>query len=212
MVLPALQAAHLESIGQDPATVVRCICHGCQSVVLEQHEGTENFALKLPISQVCTDIWSKIKTVVAGVDLQAALHEYDECKRYFGRYVVPTEFLVGSDERTFATRQPLLQLQDLTPEIVSINADVREQLIDILDRNRDMVQERGKFLDAMGFNPKKLVLLRPHLDNISIDEKTGELRIVDFGLLKMREHAVQYLVQCINMRQFGLAFNGNNKS
>lgn len=212
MVLPALQAAHLKSIGTDPESVVRCICHGCQSVVLEQHESGNAFALKLPISQVCTDTWSRIKTIVAGVDLPTAQYEYEQCNLYFGHYVVPTEFIIGADMHHFATRQPLLQLREITPRIVSTNEHIREQLIDILDRNRDMMLERGKFLDAMGFNPKKLVLLRPHLDNISIDEKTGELRIVDFGLLKMREHAVQYLVQCINMRQFGLAFNGNNKS
>ena len=102
----------------------------------------------------------------------------------------------------------------ITPEILQASRKVREQMKIIMENNRDLMNEQGMWIDAMGMNAARLLEFigpdgTPYMDNIVLEKGTDTVRIIDTGLFTLSpKHYLQYLLQCENARRFGLSFEG----
>jgi len=203
----------------DPDSVGDILGVGAQSLVRSYDVGAQPQVIKLPLFHVRRGVYAQTMGRLLGQRLETARAELDICTAYFEQYMVPTRIV--SDTRTgyFCVLQDRIPLDEVTPQVLASAPGLNAQLGEIMEANRRMIAERGKWLDAMGWRLPKFIRFvtrgTPYLENVAFDARAQVLRLFDFGLfpmpcrspLAMRAYYRFLLgIQRRNMRSFGHNF------
>ena len=220
MPLSALERRVLAGLpGIDPGRVGEVLGVGAQSVVRAYDPGGRSQVIKLPLAHVRRGPYAQTVGRVLGQTYDGAKAELDACAAYFGPHMVPTRLVGGRPGRFFCVLQDRIPLTEVTLEVLAREPHLNAQLGAIMEANRRMIAERGRWLDAMGWKLPKFVrfLARgtPYLENVALDPGTRALRLFDFGLFPMPDRSPRLLrgyyrlllgIQRRNMRAFGHSF------
>lgn len=220
MSLSVVQAHFADIPAVDATQVGEHVGTGAQSMVWAYGAAPGNRrVIKAPLYQVSNGLFSQTVGRLIGQTLDTARRELEMCHAYFEPYMVPTEVHANAQGTKFCILQDMVQMDDLTPEICASRQRVREQLEDVMERNRKMIIERRTWFDAMGFHIPKLVQFviagRPYLQNIALDTPQDAIRLFDYGLFPMPEQTTFRLyyrallaIQQRNMQLYGMEFGG----
>lgn len=220
MTLSALERRVLTCLpGINPNRVGPVLGVGAQSVVRAYDGDGGAQVIKLPLYQVRRGLYAQTVGRVLGQHYDRVQLEVDACAAYFGPYVVPTRIVRDPHTGFFAVLQARVTLAVVTPQVLARAPHLDAQLARIMEANRQMIADRGWWLDAMGWRPARfarfLTYGMPYLENVGLDAAAQKLRLFDFGLFPMPDRSPRPLrgyyrmllaVQRRNMETFGHVF------
>jgi hypothetical protein len=215
MSISSFEAAFYRSAAVDPARVGPVLGSGAQNLVRAlREEGKRPKVIKAPLDAVRGRVQDYAASLIAGQSRESAEHELGVSQQYFGQYLPHTEIRPTADGKRFVLIQDQIDFTSITPAILEASDDVRGQLEEIMSANAKMIHNEGLWIDAMGFNTRKLAAFLgpdgvPYMDNIVLEKDTNNVHVIDVGLFGFGpKHLLQYLVQHENARRFGLSFDG----
>lgn len=207
--------AELDTLSSDPEALGTVLGFGTQHKVYRR--GDE--VLKLPHDQVpgfrdTMKGWlhSTLVSPFVRQTPQVAKRNAQWAKEYFEHFMASSDVIAGVRSQTYYVLQRFVASTRLTPESVQSDPSLKEQLREIMNRNRDLMKEKGHLLDAMGCAIGPLVRLFSKGEGTSDNIVVGQdrkLTIIDDGMFPLPDrggvpghsHALQY-IQELNMRSF----------
>jgi hypothetical protein len=203
----------------DPERVGEVLGVGAQNIVRSYDGGERAQVIKLPLFHVRRSLYAQTVGRVLSQRHDRAQAELDTCAAYFGAYMVPTRIVRDVRTPYFCILQDRIPLDEVNPELLAREPGLNAQLGAIMAANRQMIADRGQWLDIMGWKRSKFIrfLTRgtPYLENVALDVGQRALRLFDFGLFPMPHRSPRPLkwyyrlllgIQRRNMRSLGHAF------
>lgn len=154
----------------------------------------------------------KIFACVGGEDLRTAQADSATVERYLGDWCEESIIHPIEERHSFVMEDVFIDHTRITMETLVNDPVVFADLKEIMNRIGMLIEHEGKWLDCMGFDPKRLqdFILRgiPYFDNLVRDTKTGHVRILERALYHRYSlhHVPLFLVQRKNAHAFGLPF------
>lgn len=221
MKFSALERLVIDGLpGIDPDKVGDILGVGAQCVVRSYDAGPDRQVIKFPFCQVRRGVYAHTMGRVLGQHHDQAKAEIDTCAEYFEPFMVRTRIVRGERDGLFCIVQDRIDLTEITRETLAAGPHLNSQLGEILEANRRMMAEQGKWLDAMGWKFAKFIRYltngTPYLENIGLDVSTQKLRLFDFGLFPMPDKSRRPMrsyyrfllrIQQRNMGRFGHSFS-----
>jgi len=208
----AIKQVHLEP------DAMQYLAEGSQNRVWKFARGEKQNVVKIPLVFITSGIQntvSKISSLIGGQDLATAKKDLELVSFYFPEAMVDTEIIQSKDEKMFAFRQAMVDCERITPEMMNQSKPLRRRMQHLMERNGEMLDEQGRWLDAMGCSvPRLLTFLgpegTPYFDNIVLERGTEDsVKIIDVATYGLGAHHLPlYCVQQENARRFGLSFTG----
>lgn len=197
---------------------MRYLAEGSQNRVWKFEEAGQQSVLKIPhvfISQGIRHKFNQLLSFFGGQDLQTAQKDLDLVSMYFREEIVHTEIIQSPDKEMFVFRQEMIDCVRITPELMRDSVRLRRKMQSIMERNGDMLNEQGRWLDAMGCDPGRLLRFlspegTPYFDNVVLKRGTeDDVKIIDVATYGLGPHHLPlYCVQHENAKRFGLSFGG----
>jgi len=187
-------------VGMGAQHVVRC--YGQEKVI----KYTRVHALRDPYSRVASPIFMR--------DPDGLRRDFDLCHEYFGAHVVPVEIQTDRRNACYCLFQRKLDLVDLTPTMVQSTPELREELEEMVCRNKQLLAAKGVWLDIKGWDSRRTQAMAPYLSNLTLaanDEEKPRLQLFDCGIFHPPKtmalklwHRFLRVVQESNLRRFGI--------
>ncbi len=123
--------------------------------------------IKYPRLETMRDLLSQSVGRILTPSTDKLRSDLDTAQEYFGDHVLPTDIALDARHTSYCILQPDLgDYETVTPALLDEHPAVREEFSGIVEADTRLLLEKGVFLDQMGWNPGRMLMLQAYLDNV----------------------------------------------
>lgn len=190
-MLTVLERQHLERHFPDidPNSVRGRLGMGIEKVALvlsSAADGVREKVLKLLRKDTQSDPLSSFVSPAFTSTADESQRDADMCEQYFGNAVVVPTIIRSTVSDAYCILQDKLDMEMLTPAILSKHPSLLDQLRHLLDQDAKLQQDQSRFFDFQGWDLWRVLLDQIAMANVAViwDQQRPVLKIFDLTLMR----------------------------